>query len=443
MINGLEGIPGSGKSYEAVAYHVLPALQIGRKVITNLPLVVDMFAAIDPDYRKLIEIRTTSSKIKGEWDATAIDENGNGQAFRLFPSESDYLDPPHDATLFGGVWDYHSEWKHPKTGQGPLFVIDESHVPLPSTGTSKEVVQWFKLHRHFNADVLLMTQSFRDMNQPIARLMAMVIVCRKADILGKKDCYIRKVKGGYRGAVISTEQRPYKPQFFGLYKSHTQGNSVAEAAASDVSSFVGKFRRFTIGFWVFAVVVVIWAFWPAEKKQPKSKAATQAQSVSAHSVPGALPALLPVSAPALPASDSGVASALPGNPEPYASKGLHLTGRIAMGSMVVYTFSVSMAGRRIATLDSRDLIAVGYTWQPLTDCAGILRWGSDAKAVTCDAPDLGQGTVDRPVVLAVPEGSSTPTASSVPGIVSVSAPPAPVRQSGMITPAEITASLGR
>ena len=51
MINGLEGIPGSGKSYEATVYHVLAALQTGRLVITNLPLNVEVFAAIDPAYR--------------------------------------------------------------------------------------------------------------------------------------------------------------------------------------------------------------------------------------------------------------------------------------------------------------------------------------------------------------------------------------------------------
>lgn len=60
-------------------------------------------------------------------------------------------------------------------------------------GTPDGVVQWFKLHRHYNAEVLLMTQSFRDINQPIAQLIAMLIKCRKADILGNRNEYIRKV----------------------------------------------------------------------------------------------------------------------------------------------------------------------------------------------------------------------------------------------------------
>ncbi|EPW3551744.1 zonular occludens toxin domain-containing protein, partial [Pseudomonas aeruginosa] len=38
MINLILGQPGGGKSHEAVVYHVVPALNQGRKVITNLAL---------------------------------------------------------------------------------------------------------------------------------------------------------------------------------------------------------------------------------------------------------------------------------------------------------------------------------------------------------------------------------------------------------------------
>ena len=100
------------------------------------------------------------------------------------------------------------------------------------------------------------------------------------------------------------------------------------------------------------------------------------------------------------------------DPEPYATKGLHLTGRITMGGKTVYTFSVSSSGQRIASLDSRDLKAAGYTWEPLTDCAGILRFKSKAIAITCDAPAMASGSNDKPLVLEVPEGGGAPTGSS-------------------------------
>lgn len=448
MINGLEGIPGSGKSYEAVAYHVLPMLQQGRRVITNLPLLVDQFAAMDPAYRDLIELRTRPGKILGTWDPDRVDEHGNGNAFELFgPGEGAPRDPPDGVAVFGHVWDYYSTWKHPETGAGPVFIIDEAHVALPDVGTDKQVVQWYKLHRHFNADVLLMTQSFRDMNQPIARLMAMIVICRKADILGKKGSYIRKVKAGYRGAILSTETRDYKPQFFGLYRSHTQGNSVAESAATDVKPMLPKFRVFTRIWWVVSVGVVAWAFWPSDKPPVKKTSEMQWMKDLDRLPPGhtlgasgpvpRVPVEQPLQQPAAqqePPSADEV-------PEPYGSKLLHLTGRITYAGQVVYTFVVSSSGQRIASIDSRELVAVGYKWEPMTDCAGTLRWGKRAQAITCDAPALAAGSSDRPHVLEVPRGGGAPTGSSHGQVRSVPMPDAPTRQPGHITQAEIPGAI--
>lgn len=115
MINGLEGIPGSGKSYEAVVYHVLEALKRGRMVITNLPLVVPLFAALDPSYAALIEVRTRPAPVRGTWDANRMDEQGNGNAFLV---EGASVPAAGLVSIFGHVWDYYSEWKHPRQDKG-------------------------------------------------------------------------------------------------------------------------------------------------------------------------------------------------------------------------------------------------------------------------------------------------------------------------------------
>ncbi|MGB6097665.1 MAG: zonular occludens toxin domain-containing protein [Comamonas thiooxydans] len=114
MINGLEGIPGSGKSYEAVAYHVLPALQAGRKVITNLPLNIDALAAIDPTYRDLVEVRTRPTPQLGDWNAANIAEQ---EAFQLW-TDKEPIPQSENVFTFGTVWDYYSEWRGSKN-QGP------------------------------------------------------------------------------------------------------------------------------------------------------------------------------------------------------------------------------------------------------------------------------------------------------------------------------------
>ncbi|MGA0569832.1 zonular occludens toxin domain-containing protein [Variovorax sp. VNK109] len=416
MINGLQGIPGSGKSYESVAFHVLMALKQGRKVITNLPLILEQFGAINPDWLDLIELRWKAQPVRGTWDAERINENtGEGDAFELF-EDRHTEQPPEGTRRFGHVWDFYTEWKHPKTGRGPLFIIDECHVPFPKLGTNKQVVEWFKLHRHFNVDVLLMTQNFRDMDQEIAGLIAILVKCRKADVLGKPDHYIRNVHSGYRGALISSEERKYKPEYFGLYKSHTQGNSVGEAEATDVKPFMVKFNRFKWGWIAFSVVVTIWAFWPAgDKKKPKPLPAKMAAADAPwqEKLPPDHPARINwelEKAGKLPKWDaeaeaakyaaqhkdqlsdpSGQASdmqpvATGEMPEPFTSKGIHLTGRMTMKGRTVYTFAISHSAVYVNTVTSLELESMGYRWAPLTDCAGALAWRGKVRAVICDSP---------------------------------------------------------
>lgn len=413
MINGLEGIPGSGKSYEAVVYHILESVKKGRKVITNLPVNVQAFGLLDPAYVDLIEIRRIASKPLGTWDAARVDDKGNGTAFSL--DETSQALTTVDNGIFGGVWDFYTPWKHPETGSGPLFVIDECHVALPVTGTDPQVVEWFKLHRHYNCDVLLVTQNFRDMNQPIARLIAMLIKVRSADILGTPGEYIRKVHAGYRGAAISTETRKYKPEFFGLYKSHSQGNSVSESSASDVKPFAVKFRRFTR---VFVVITLVYCVYAGYKWFSKPLITTPVASSRASPigvVPGQqMASSQPVgsglpSAPVTNDSQAMVPLADDAKLDPYASKAIHITGFIKLGKRSVYTFVIASGATRFHQVTSEDLVKIGYVWQPFTECAGTLRWFKTAKSVTCDAPIISDGGSSRPVVIGLPAGSSPAT----------------------------------
>ena len=360
MINGIEGIPGSGKSYEAVAYHVLPALQAGRKVITNLPLNVDAFAAIDPTYRLLIEVRTRPAPQIGDWNAANIAEQ---EAFRLW-TDKEPAQQSENVFTFGTVWDYYSDWRGPK-GEGPLYVIDECHVALPKLGTPDAVVQWFKLHRHYNAEVLLMTQSFRDINQPIAQLVATLIKCRKADILGNKDEYIRKVHAGYRGAMIQQNQRKYEKQYFGLYRSNTQSSGTSEAGMTDVKPLIVYFNRAKWAWLAITLGLVVWAFWPKpdvdvwgnRKVPPKAKAtAPAARPVAAAVVPTATPKNTQQAS----AESQYAEQAKAEDKEPLKGKSIHVTGEILKHGKHWYTFVISDGTRRMFDLNSDDMKAAGY-----------------------------------------------------------------------------------
>ncbi len=103
MIYAIVGRPGGGKSYEAVTYHVIPAIEQGRKVITNLTLNVDHFCKIFGEHvRDLIQV------VDGQLD-------NFGSMSRPFSALSDYQD----------------EWRN-ASGQDSLYVIDEAHMSLPN-----------------------------------------------------------------------------------------------------------------------------------------------------------------------------------------------------------------------------------------------------------------------------------------------------------------------
>jgi len=205
MINLLLGQPGGGKSYESVAFHVIPAVvEQGRKVITNLPLRLDMWEHFFPGSTKLIEIRA----------------NYHFDGRMNFP--------------FSRLEDFGDSWRGDNE-VGPLYIIDECHKSLPRVGTPVQIEEWFAEHRHEGADVLLITQSYGKINQAIRDAVQVVYRCKKATAFGSNDKYIRKVQDGLRGEVVNTSIRNYESKFFPLYKSHTKSNgAVLEAVASDI-----------------------------------------------------------------------------------------------------------------------------------------------------------------------------------------------------------------
>lgn len=416
MINGIEGIPGGGKSYEATRYHILAALESGRKVITNLPLILEAWASINPEWLALIDLRTAPRPVRGTWDAE------RKSAFELF--DDGRVEAPVKGTrIFGHVWDYYDDWRHPDTGIGALFVVDECHVAMPAKlpGTPREVVEWYKLHRHFNSDVLLLTQSFRDLSPSIAGLIHYLHKVRQADMLGKPG-YIKKVHAGYRGGLVSTQERQYDPKYFGLYRSHTQGNAVSGAAALDVKSSLTTWRRGSYVLYAVIVVVTAWAWWPSSKaKEAKladgrtiKEVVVPKGVVIGPCVDGAYmrdgecvkvtrETTPPVKASApVPASDQQPEALPDSSVEPLRGKKVHLTGTMRMGKRTLYTFSVSDGGRRFVDLTSDELEAAGYRFHALGACMGRLQYEKSYYPVICDAPQLAAGTEKAPVVVPVP-----------------------------------------
>lgn len=403
MINILLGAPGGGKSYEAVVYQILPALARGRKVVTNLPLNIEELRNIDAGYPALIELREKTLAVRPSAGGGGGDDETPTGLMGLIRSAqaTRFID-----RAFGNIEDYQADWKSPD-GTGVLYVIDECHFVLGKGSTSRAIEEWFSMHRHFNVDVLLITQSAGKISLSIKDLVQICYKVRKATALGASNKYIRKVLDGVNGGETSVTEREYKPQFFKLYRSHTQGVAALEQGADDVAPLIVKFRRFSRVFYVVTGIAIVYAFWPAPDKPKPTLAKGPSPSLSLVSnqpLPPALSASAAASAPGVP-----LVAAVPvepsGPPEPFASKKLHLTGVIVMGTKTVHTFAISSNGQRIGSISDAELRGVGYKWQPQTECIGILTWAGKPVAITCDGPTVAEGSRRDPVVLGLPAGS--------------------------------------
>ncbi|HWI05606.1 MAG TPA: zonular occludens toxin domain-containing protein [Acidimicrobiales bacterium] len=368
MINLLLGAPGGGKSYEATVYHILPALQKGRKVVTNLPLSLDAFAAIDPAFPALIEIRTASKGARKK----------DGSASRVFSVVEDYAD----------------EWRH-ADGFGPLFVIDECHFALPKGKTDRAVEEWYSMHRHYNVDVLLITQSYGKISAAVRDLVQMVYRVRKNVALGSTGSYTRKVQDGVRGEVVNTSIRKYEKRYFGLYRSHTQGKAVDEFNAADVKPI---WRHWSFQLAAVCALVVGYqvaagnfrAPWKVEPKEAKAKPSSSPQAAAPFAVAPAVasaPSAAPVAAPAASAQADAEAK---GKVHPFNGRGLHLVGFIESPTKGRrWSFALSQNGQLLGTISEAELQQAGYQWAGHSQCSGVLRWEKVELSVICDAPSVG------------------------------------------------------
>ena len=222
-ITMLLGVPGSGKSYESVVYQTLPALQAGRKVITNLPLNVDKFAELDPAFPALIELRNPT------------------------------VDNPRP---FSRLDDYQFDWRGPDGG-GPLFIIDECHFSLPRGSTPRDIEEWFSMHRHYLVDVILITQSYGKVSKSICELVQNAIVLRKNSTLGHSKSYRRQVRDGLRNSTeVGMSVRWLNEKYYPLYKSHTKSGGGAEAGLMDVKTIWTNWRFYLLG---LSLVVILYA----------------------------------------------------------------------------------------------------------------------------------------------------------------------------------------
>lgn len=383
MMTAIVGRGRSGKSYEAVRYHIIPAIKSGRKVITNIPLNIAHFkATFDEDVEQLIDVRKYN-----------YDDFGSNE--RPFSTPECYQD----------------EWRN-KENQGPLYVIDEAHMSLKRGQTKDPVKEFYTMHGHRGIDIVLLTQHIRQVDTDICYLIDIVISCTKNRALGFEGSYTRKVKDGYRGAVTNEGQRTYNKAYFKFYKSHTASKgAVNEATATDVKpiwshwSFKGFFVLLPIGLYFtissFASVLDptsgkpqendVEAVATNEKPVPQLQEAPAPEFMEAQQPARREPQKQPTLKERYQElKEQAPPDVRPVLYHPFKRVQLAITGnaQYTLKNRLVNDvyFSASRNGQHMFELNLKDLYMAGYTVQVLGDCLVRIEYGNFSDHIVCDIP---------------------------------------------------------
>ncbi|WP_255992071.1 zonular occludens toxin family protein [Chitinolyticbacter albus] len=221
MIVFHEGLPRSGKSYEAMVNQVLPAIKSGRKVYSNIKGM---------NHAKIAAVL--------EMDENQVQE-----------------------LLFQVEWEKTTEINTFVTNDS-LVVIDEVQDFWPTRAAKRmanDVQQWFTQHGHLGLDIVCCGQDIRDVDPIIRRRVDQKIVFRKQDALGRASKYSwvnHKATASEKFEPISKGVGKYDEKYFGVYQSHRPETTNKETKHDD-RSILWKTPGFKYGLPAAAIAAIL------------------------------------------------------------------------------------------------------------------------------------------------------------------------------------------
>lgn len=215
MIIFHEGLPGSGKSYEAVVHQIIPALKKGRQVHAYVA-GLDHQRFADVTGLSLEEVKQLLFQVEEE------------QVMQVY-----------------------------NVPDNVLLVIDELQNFFPVRAKlSDEMTKFVAEHRHRGIDIICMGQDYRDCHALWKRRIDQLIHFVKRDAVGQAKAYTWKSFKQNQGTFVKLRSGKgvYDSQYFGLYKSHVSSDIEADAH-SDSRFNIFQSASFKIYIPVFAVIV--------------------------------------------------------------------------------------------------------------------------------------------------------------------------------------------
>lgn len=192
------GLPGSGKSYGVVANQILPALKEGRKVVTNLPVKVELLRAEIPDCD--ISVFSTSELAEQ-------------------PESIETLFPPGCVAIIDECWRlWPAGLKVDRIAEAYKSFLAEHRHRVDKKGRSTQIV--------------LVTQDLAQIAAFSRQLVEQTFVHKKLGALGMRGRY---TVGVYEGNVTGTQPPEskrvnqvmgrYNDKVWRYYESHTMSEN--------------------------------------------------------------------------------------------------------------------------------------------------------------------------------------------------------------------------
>ncbi|EPW2921237.1 zonular occludens toxin domain-containing protein [Pseudomonas aeruginosa] len=241
-----EGLPGAGKSYEAVVFHIIPALKSRRSVVTNIRGM---------NYERLSEL--------------------TGEPLEMIKLLLINVEPAEQDSADGEVQRCINEMCD-KTPDNSLVVWDEIQDYFPSGNAKLPLNQqkFWTEHRHRGLDIIIMGQDRSDVHKIIRNRIRTVIYFLKLEAIGRDGHYKWEIYQKQRfGKFVKTGSgtRSYDEKFFGTYMSHRREGTRATVYTTTRTNMLANSRGLTLGVPLAFVaagyaVYYLWGFFhPAPK----------------------------------------------------------------------------------------------------------------------------------------------------------------------------------
>ena len=218
MIEMLEGVPGSGKSYYAVSERLLKWVRAGRRVYVFVDgFYLDRLALFEG-----VELTVLEQQI----------------------------------TLWQSGEDVKAGLLHVEPGSAVL--IDEVQTVFRSKDkTDPQLLRWLETHRHRGIDLVLMCQQYGQVTLGVNRLVEATTKFRRLDRFGLKNRYQASVRGNPEELeVIRMFSGKYEPKLYAYYSSYALA-SVRESARG---GSMLKSPTLLVGLLGFVVAIAWFAF---------------------------------------------------------------------------------------------------------------------------------------------------------------------------------------